>query len=115
MNRERRMVLHSVLDGLARLRDPIDKEEALKILKETQHNVEQCMDDEQDALDNRPESFKWSAGTTDMEDNISDLSDANADLEIALDVCEQQSVFDYEGVRSDVTNAVRTINQVISR
>ena len=30
MNRQRRSVLHAVLDSLARLRDPVDKAEALK-------------------------------------------------------------------------------------
>lgn len=109
------MVLHTVLDGLARLRDPIDKKDALEILQDAQRNVEQCVDEEQDALDNRPEAFQWSAVNTDMEDNISDLSDASSELEIALDACEQQSVFSYEAMKSEIVNAVHAINKAISR
>ena len=45
MNKRRRNVLHLVLDDLERLRDPvIDKEAALKIIRNAQIKVEQCMD-----------------------------------------------------------------------
>ena len=77
MNRQRRSVLHAVLDGLARLRDPVEKDEALMILQKAQSDVQKCADEEEEALDNRPESLQWSAGNDAMSDNISDFTDAS--------------------------------------
>lgn len=49
MNRQRRSVLHAVLDGLARLRDQVDKAEALKILQKAQSDVQKCADEEDES------------------------------------------------------------------
>lgn len=115
MNQSRRKKLHLVLDGLDRLRDPIDKEDALSILNDAQRKVEQCMDEEDDALNNRPESFRFSAANTDLEDNVSDLSDANDELEILVEQCGAMEMFHYDLIKDGILIIVRAINQAISR
>ncbi len=115
MNKQRRCVLHAVLDGLARLRDPVTKPEALNILQKAQSDVQQCADEEEEALDNRPESFQWTACNDAMTDNISDLTDASGELEILIDKCQNTDEFVYDSVKSDVINIVNTIKQTIHR
>jgi hypothetical protein len=116
MNKRRRNVLHLVLDDLERLRNPVmDKEVALKIIQDAQIKVEQCMDEEEAALDNRPESFQWSAGNDSLSENISDLSEANDELEILIGQCQEMDTFNYELVRNDVIEIVNTIKRTIHR
>lgn len=116
MNKRRRNTLHLVLDDLERLRDPVmDKETALKIIQNAQIKVEQCMDEEETALDNRPESFQWSAGNDALLENISDLSEANDELEIIIGQCQEMDTFNYELVRNNVIGIVNTIKRTIHR
>ena len=115
MNKQRRNVLHAILDGLTRLRDPVDKVTALDILNDAQNKIERCVDEEEEALNNRPESFRWSAGNDAMTDNISNLSDANGDLEILIDKCQEADDFRYESVKGDVVKIVNKIKQTIHR
>lgn len=116
MNKRRRNVLHLVLDDLERLRDPVtDKKAALEIIQNAQIKVEQCMDEEEAALDNRPESFRWSAGNDTLVENISDLSEANDELEILVSQCQEMDRFNYELVRGAVIGIVNTIKRTIHR
>lgn len=115
MNKRRRMSLHAVLDDLARLRDAVDKAEAVKILQTSQNNVELCMDEEQDALDARPESFQWSTANDDMTENISDLSDVIGELEVLAERCNDMTQYSYDSIKGDVTKIVNLIKQVIHR
>lgn len=115
MNKRRRNVLHLVLDDLERLRDPMDKKAALKIIQDAQIKVEQCMDEEETALNNRPESFQFSAGNDSLSENISDLSEANDELEILIDQCQGMDMFDYELIRNDIISIVNTIKRTIHR
>ena len=115
MNKQRRMSLHRVLDDLERLRNPIDKDEAAKILQTSAENVEVCMDEEQDALDARPESLQWSTTSDNMNDNISDLSDAQCDLETLAEECQNADEYRYKSIEGDVVKIVNLIKQVIHR
>ena len=116
MNKRRRNVLHLVLDDLGKLRDPVmDRGSALKIIQNAQDKVVQCMDEEEDALNNRPESFQFSSGNDDMSDNIFDLSEANDDLEIAFAQCQKMNMFNYEIIKSDIIKVVNTIKRTIHR
>ena len=116
MNRKRRNVLHNVLDGLERLRDPImDKSTALNILNDAKGKVEICMDEEQDSIDARPENLLWSTVTSNMQDSLSDLTDACGDLECAIDDCYRISDFDYQVIQSDICKTVHAINLAIYR
>ncbi|WP_455636816.1 hypothetical protein [Parabacteroides sp.] len=116
MNKRRRNVLHLILDDLERLRDPVmDKDAALKIIQNAQIKVEQCMNEEEEALDNRPESFQWSAGNDALSENISDLSEANDELEIIIGQCQEMDSFNYELIRNDVIEIVNTIKRTIHR
>lgn len=108
-------MLNAVLDSLEMLQDIEDKEEALDILREAQSQVEECADEEEDALDNRPESFQWSAENDMMSDNVSDLNDASDDLEILIDRCEDMGGFSYNRIKSDVTSIVNNIKETIHR
>ena len=116
MNKRRRNVLHLVLDDLERLRDPVmDREVALKIIQDAQIKVEQCVDEEEEALDNRPESFQFSAGNDSLSENISDLSEANDELEILIGQCQEMDTFNYELIRNDIIEIVNTIKRTIHR
>lgn len=115
MNRSRRNVLNVVLDNLKSLQDIDDKTAALNILQNAQDQVEKCADEEETALDNRPESFQWSAGNDIMSDNVSDLHDAHSDLEILTDRCQDMGVFDYKIVQNDVIKIVNKIKETIHR
>lgn len=115
MNKQRRNVLHAVLDGLARLRDPVEKDEVLTILQKAQSDVQACADAEEEALDNRPESLQWSAANDAMTENVSDLNDASAELEILLDVCQTTDIFSYEAVKGDIVTIVNMIKRTIHR
>lgn len=115
MNKKRRKVLHSVLDGLERLRDPIDKEEAVKLLQDAQIKVEQCSDEEQDALDGLSDNMRFSARYDNMSDNASDLCGASADLEVLVDDVEQADEFKYESVKPEIVKVVNAIKEAIHR
>lgn len=116
MNKRRRNILHLVLDDLERLRDPITNgEAALKIIQNAQVKVEQCLDEEEAALDNRPESLQWSAGNDTLSENISDLSEANDDLEILISQCQEMDFFNYELVKNEIIKIVNAIKRTIHR
>lgn len=115
MNKKRRTVLHNVLDGLEKLKDPIDKATALQIIQQSVDETRRTADEEEEALDNRPESFQWSTQNDDMTENISDLNDAADDLEILAERCQDMDMFNYEPVKSDVAKIVNKIKQTIQR
>lgn len=115
MNKRRRTFLHSILDDLERLRDPIDKAAALQLIDKAQINVRKIVDEEEEALDNRPESFRWSTASDDMNENISDLNEAADDLEILSDQCQEMDLFNYELIKSGVIKIVTTIKRTIHR
>ncbi len=115
MNQKRRKVLHTVLDGLARLRDPIDKEEAIDILKACQKQVDICTNEEEAALDSLSDSFRWSRRYDDMTDNISDLYDASGELDVMIETCQNASAFLYDSIKEDAIKAVNSIIKAINR
>jgi hypothetical protein len=115
MNKKRRNVLRKVIAGLMKLRDPIDKKAAMQILKDAQSQVETCMDEEDDCLDSLPENLAWSARSTDMADNISDLGEVNSNLEIAIDELGESKKYDYGKIKQTVIDAIHTLNSVIYR
>lgn len=115
MNKRRRTSLNSILDELERLRDPIDKAAALQIIQKASTDVRGIADDEEEALDNRPETLRWSSQTDDMTENVSDLNDAADDLEVLAERCQDMDMFSYEPIKSDVIKIVTTIKQTIHR
>lgn len=115
MNKKRRSALNAVLNELERLRGSTDRLAAIKLLQTAQMTVECCADEEQEALDNRPESLRWTATTDDMTDNVSDLYDAAADLEILAEQITEQEEFNYEPIKVEIVNIVNNIKQVIHR
>lgn len=115
MNKKRRTLLNAVLDGLERLRDPIDKQEAIDILQESKDQTEECMDEEQDSLDAMPESLQWSTANDRMTDNVSDLSGAVDKMEILVEQCENMKVYSYNRIKDGVIKAVNLIKQAIHR
>lgn len=115
MNKRRRTALHKVLDGLEKLRDPIDKAIALQIIQQSEVDTRQAADEEEEALDNRPESLRWSTANDDMTENVSDLNDAADDLEVLAERCQDMEMFSYEPVKSDVVKIVNTIKRTIQR
>lgn len=115
MNKRKRTVLNSVLDDLERLRDPIDRATALQLIDKSRLSLRKIADEEEEALDNRPESFQWSTANDDMSENISDLNEAADDLEVLAEQCQELDMFDYEPIKSDVIKIVTTIKRTIHR
>lgn len=115
MNRSRRKVLHHVLDELERLREPLDIPIATQILHQAQRDTEQMADEEQDSLDNRPESLMWSTTNDDMSQNISDLYDAAGDFEEAMDTCQKMTEYKYNSIKETIIHAVTLIRNSIHR
>lgn len=115
MNKQRRGILNGVLNDLDQLRGLIEKDEAIAILQNAQMQVEMCSDDEQMALDNRPESLMYSATSDDMNDNISDLLDAAGDLDVLADEISHGKAYDYDAIKTELAKIVNTIKQVIHR
>lgn len=115
MNKRRRNILHQVLDDLARLRDPISKGEALSIIQRAQTEVQKCADEEDEAMDNMPESFQWSAAVEDKAENVSDLNDASLELECLYAQCEEAEGFYYLLIKDAIANVVNLIKQTIHR
>lgn len=115
MNRRRRASLRAVIKELERLKDTTDKEEAIGILQKSCTDVETCMDEEQDALDARPESMQWSSINDDMNDNISDLTDALCDLESLAEECGKSKDYSYGPIEESAITIANIIKQVIYR
>lgn len=115
MNRSRRKELNRILDNLEKLSDLTDRDEALEIIRNAKDDIEVCMDDEQEALDNRPESMMFSSGNEDMEENISNLSDAIDCLEEAEETCEEKDDYSYESIRGELNEAVNLVSEAIDR
>ena len=115
MNKKRRNVLRKVIAGLMKLRDPIDKKTAMQILKDAQSQVETCMDEEDDCLNGLPENLAWSARSTDMADNVSDLGEVSSDLEIIIDELDESKKYDYGKIKQSISDSIHTLNSVIYR
>ena len=115
MNKKRRNVLRKVIAGLMKLRDPIDKKTAMQILKDAQSQVETCMDEEDGCLSGLPENLAWSARSTDMADNVSDLGEVSSDLEIIIDELDESKKYDYGKIKQSISDSIHTLNSVIYR
>lgn len=115
MNKKRRKSLNIILDDIEMLRDTADKMTALQVINKSTESLRVIADEEEEALDNRPESFQWSTQNDDMSENISDLNDAADDLEILADRCQDMDMFSYEPIKSDVIKIVNTIKRTIQR
>ena len=98
-----------------KLRDPIDKKTAMQILKDAQSQVETCMDEEDDRLSGLPENLAWSARSTDMADNVSDLGEVSSDLEIIIDELDESKKYDYGKIKQSISDSIHTLNSVIYR
>lgn len=115
MNNQRRKALLKSLDLLDELRNLADKEKALEIVNKVIDKVQQCADEEEEALDNRPQSLMWSATNDDMAENINDLNDSADNLRATEEEIQEMKRFDYELVKTAVVEAVNTIKQTIHR
>lgn len=115
MNKRRRIHLHCVLDDLDKLKNVTDIAVALPLIEKSQVELRRLADEEEEALDNRPESFQWSTANDDMNENISDLNTAADDLELMAADCQDSDKFDYESVKGNVIRIVNTIKRTIHR
>lgn len=115
MNKRKRTCLHTILDDLDKLKNTNDSASALLIIEKSQIALRKVADEEEEALDNRPDSFRWSTANDDMSENISDLNMAADDLELMAAECQDSDVFNYELVKSDVIRIVNTIKRTIHR
>lgn len=115
MNKRRRKTLNDVLDSLERLREQISNDTAIEVLIQAQKDVQLCCDEEEMALDNRPESLMWTTASDDMTENISDLCEASGELEVLIEECRQRDDYSYEYVKNSIIEIVNLIKQSIHR
>lgn len=115
MNKRRRTCLHGILDDLDKLKSITDSATALPIIEKSQIALRKVADEEEEALDNRPESFRWSTANDDMGENISDLNMAADDLELMAADCQDSDVFNYELAKGNVIRIVNIIKRTIHR
>lgn len=115
MNKRRRTSLHGILDNLDQLKNITDSATALQLITKSQSELRKVADEEEEALDNRPESFRWSTANDDMTENVSDLNMAADDLELIADDCQGSDKFDYESVKGNVIRIVNTIKRTVHR
>lgn len=115
MNKQRRRALYRMLNLLETLDKQVDQAVASDILRDGAATAEQVMDEEQEALDNRPESLMFSSVNDDMNDNISDLQEVNSILDELADDCDKMKKYSYPSIKTKLTEAVNLMFQVIQR
>ena len=120
MNKKRRNVLRKVIAGLMKLRDPIDKKTAMQEFDKRCNNSGEIYkwldyDEEDDCLSGLPENLAWSARSTDMADNVSDLGEVSSDLEIIIDELDESKKYDYGKIKQSISDSIHTLNSVIYR
>lgn len=115
MNKRRRTRLHGVLDDLDKLKNVTDSDTAFQLIQKSQTELRKIADEEEEALDNRPESFRWSTANDDMSENVSDLNMAADDLELMAADCRGRDQFNYESVKGNAIRIVNTIKQTVHR
>lgn len=116
MNKQRRKELNAVLDDLEKLKLTTSKDEALKILKDSQVAVDDCATYEEIAHDSMPESFQWTSRVEDMGDNVAELNDANSILEELISTYEEEKdTFVYDDIKDDITEIINNLINTINR
>lgn len=115
MNKRRRTCLHNILDDLDKLKNVTDSAVAFPLIEKSHINLRKVADEEEEALDNRPESFRWSTTNDDMGENVTDLNTAADDLELMAAACQDSDIFNYESVKSNIIRIVNTIKRTIHR
>lgn len=114
MNRNRRKRLTKVVGSLEVLSDELARDKVENTLSESQQEVELIADEEQDSLDALPENLAFSQRYDDMSENVSDLTDASSDLEVALSEFKDEGK-QYKEVKGDVDSAMKSIQKAIDR
>lgn len=115
MNRRRRNVLNVILDCLIKLADITDKAEALKVLNDALEKVSDTLADEEMAKDNLPETLQFSTMYENLSDNVDDLYDAEGELEVAIETCTDNEVYNYADIKAEIVSAVNSIKTAMHR
>lgn len=116
MNRRRRNILRKIVQGLKDLLSPEIWELVPDSLKKYADEVQEVCDEEEEAMDNLPENMHMSERYDNMVDNVSDLSDANADLLTIADELEHNPKYDTDKVyKKDMNGVIGHIENAINR
>ena len=114
MNKNRRKRLGKVVASLEGLSNKVERSNIGTTLDQSQKEVELIADEEQEVLDNMPENLQSSQRYEDIENNVDDLQDASAELEIAVDEFQAPTSV-YNDIEVNVTSAIKSINKAIVR
>ncbi len=115
MNKNRRNRLRKVIQTLEQLSEETERKTMETTLDESQQEVELVADEEQEALDCMPENLQFSQRYSDISDNVDDLQDASAELEIALSEYQEKENPTFEDVEENINDAVQYMNNAIDR
>lgn len=114
MNKSRRKDLEQVLKVITSLNEMQLTPDTLQALRNAAKTLEEVTDDEQMALDNLPENLMWSARADMFNDNLDNLLDAQADLELVVEAYAK-AVNTFESVKGEVASVIRNCTEAIER
>lgn len=115
MNKKRRTKLNGAIKSLRDLKSVTDKAAAADVIRKASSIVSDMGFEEQECVDNLPESLQWSMMSDAMNDNIADLEDASDDLaSIASDIADDEE-FAYEAYEEELEEAIDKIESAIFR
>ena len=116
MNRRRRSVLRKIVRGLRDLLSPEIWDLVPDSLKMYADEVQDVCDEEEEAMDSMPENMQMSERYDNMVENVSDLSDANADLITIADEIEHNPHYDTDKMyKKDMNGVIGHIENAIKR
>ena len=116
MNRHRRSILRKIVKGLRDLLSPEIWDMVPESLKKYADEVQDVCDEEEEAMDSMPENMQMSERYDNMVDNVSDLSDANADLITIADEIEHNPHYDTNKTyKKDMNGVIGHIENAINR
>lgn len=115
MNKLRRKLLRAIIELLVKLNTEKRTKELTNKLKDALSDLETALDDEQDAIDNLPESLQWSTKASDWNDNIDNMMNAQVDLESIVDAYESDNENPYESVKEEIASVINDLTEAIER
>lgn len=111
MNKSRRKRIANIVENLSQLEGLKDITQYCNILDAVDDPLQDIIDEEQEALDNLPESFMFSQRYDDMYDAVSDMEGAQTDLAIASERITTRGKF-HASDKKMVREAIATLNRL---
>lgn len=115
MNKSRRNTLKDIVKTMQSLKNMENNAHTLEVLEQAAEDLELVNDEEQDALDNMPDSLRWSARATSMNDNLDNLADALCSMGTVVEVYQDNDTAPYEKAKEDILSVIKNCTKAIVR